>query len=331
MTGWIRRASRARLVAAALATAAACGAAWVAVRELSGGPSPPAPAGIERVRQLVASAQRPAGMSARVSFTNNVLPGLDLGDGAAPESPLLGGGAGRLWWSPAGTRLELQSPAGDVQVLAGPSGLRLLDAQADTESQLPVALGGIVSALFDRFSAGGAWNPGPPRPAVVGGRPAYRVMLQPRDRSSLLAGVDVAVDAATGLPLEVAVLARGRSSPALSLSLHDVSLGAVDRSVIDVAAAARRDVPLGAALGFLGPIGSPRAVAGSGLSAVYAWRTASPGGLWDLLPRRTVDGASARELVSPLGTVLLLDRPGGTVALAGLVAPKVVEQAAARL
>ena len=59
MIGWIRRASSARLVVAALAIAAAFGLVWVAARDLSGGPSPPAPAGIEYVRDLVRSARRP--------------------------------------------------------------------------------------------------------------------------------------------------------------------------------------------------------------------------------------------------------------------------------
>jgi hypothetical protein len=47
---------------------------------------------------------------------------------------------------------------------------------------------------------------GPPR--RIAGRPAYRLVLTPRSASSLLARIEVAVDATTGLPLEVSVRPR---------------------------------------------------------------------------------------------------------------------------
>ena len=53
--------------------------------------------------------------------------------------------------------------------------------------------------------------------AVVAGRSAYELLLQPRDRGSLVESVRVAVDGDTHIPTRVQVFARGVSKPAFEV------------------------------------------------------------------------------------------------------------------
>jgi hypothetical protein len=61
-------------------------------------------------------------------------------------------------------------------------------------------------------------------PEYVAGRPVYSLTLRPKSSTSLVDSVKVAVDAATGLPLAVRVLARGHSNPAVDLAFTSLSI-----------------------------------------------------------------------------------------------------------
>jgi len=56
----------------------------------------------------------------------------------------------------------------------------------------------------------------------VAGRDAYTLVLAPDDDSTLIGSASLAVDAETGLPLSVTVLARGQSAPAFSVAFTKV-------------------------------------------------------------------------------------------------------------
>jgi hypothetical protein len=295
------------------------------------GPSPPRAASVDSVLRLAQSGPRPDGLSARAVYTNHLLPGLAGAEGAAP-SPLLAGGSGRYWQSGGRARLELQSDDGDTQVLTGAGGLRLVDAAAGSESSLPFGLDSILGSAGGGLVPAG-WAAEKAEPGVVGGRSAYLVTVRPDDQSSLLAGVRVAVDADSGVPLSAGVLARGRSVPVIGVDLHDVRVGDVPDGVFQVSSRGGRDVPAGAALGGLAiPAGAQR-VAGSGLSSIYAWQQPAAGGsgLWESLPVVRIGSSAAHELVTPLGTVLRLERAGQVELFAGLVPASAVEEAAKRL
>jgi outer membrane lipoprotein-sorting protein len=62
--------------------------------------------------------------------------------------------------------------------------------------------------------------------ATVAGRDAYELVLSPKTSDTLVADVVIDVDAATGLPLRVQVLAKDSGTPALDVAFTDVSLGA---------------------------------------------------------------------------------------------------------
>lgn len=328
MIGRIRRAKTSRLVPAVAGLLLGLAAITAAAPALTSGADPPPAATADQVLALMAGGAPGKGISARLAFRNQVLPGFDTGE-ETPVSPLMAGGSGRFWQRGSERRFELQSEFGDVQVLLGPSGARLLDASAGTESTLPLALPALVPGGGQLVPDG--WSAAPPRPVVVGGRPAYRMAIRPDDRSSLLAGVEVAVDADTGLPLEFGLLAAGRSRPVLSVELHDVRVGDVGGDVFRIDSRSAQVVPAGQALAGLAPGGGgAQAVAGGGLATIYRWHEPAGGGsaLWSSLPAVAVAGDPGRQLVTPLGTVLRVERPGGADIYAGLVPPQTVRAAA---
>jgi outer membrane lipoprotein-sorting protein len=65
---------------------------------------------------------------------------------------------------------------------------------------------------------------------TVAGRAAYQLELAPKSTQSLIGQVDIAVDAATSLPLRVQVFARGAASPAYSVGFTALSFARPDPS-----------------------------------------------------------------------------------------------------
>ncbi|MCL2515848.1 MAG: DUF2092 domain-containing protein, partial [Microbacteriaceae bacterium] len=59
----------------------------------------------------------------------------------------------------------------------------------------------------------------------VAGRATYRLTLTPKAADSLVADATVAVDAHTGVPLEVSVYAKGQSSPAVQVKFSSIRYG----------------------------------------------------------------------------------------------------------
>jgi outer membrane lipoprotein-sorting protein len=60
--------------------------------------------------------------------------------------------------------------------------------------------------------------------ARVAGRPAYQLVLTPRDGRTLVGSVRLALDSATSLPLRVQVFARGGTKPAAEVGFTSISL-----------------------------------------------------------------------------------------------------------
>ena len=127
-----RQLSTPRLLGLLAAVAAvAVGASVVAMAALgSSSPTPPAKP-LDQALRDAASAAGPTGVTARVQFTNNLFPSGSLsGITGKQGSALQSSATGRLWWSNDGRgRIELQSDAGDTQILwsrAGRHGLRQL-------------------------------------------------------------------------------------------------------------------------------------------------------------------------------------------------------------
>jgi outer membrane lipoprotein-sorting protein len=67
----------------------------------------------------------------------------------------------------------------------------------------------------------------------VAGRPAYDLVLTPKVSDTLIGSVSIAVDAATGLPLQVQVDARGQKTPAVSIGFSSLDLSTPSASLFD--------------------------------------------------------------------------------------------------
>lgn len=248
---FLRRISTFRLLALGTMLAVlAAGTTAIAIAATGGG-STPSPEPLATAVHDALTAPKVQGLSARVQFTDHL-----IGESTIEGSdPLLGGASGRLWASADGRlRLELQADvsngsAGDFQVLVDTNRFTVYDPGTETvyrgtlparqghDSQAEAGQGeppslaqvqaGIEEAMEHATLSGAI-------PSDVADQPAYAVRVSPKANGGLVGGVELAWDAANGVPLRAAVYARGESSPVLELKATEVSFGAVPDSVFEV-------------------------------------------------------------------------------------------------
>src|SRR5438445_70266 len=73
--------------------------------------------------------------------------------------------------------------------------------------------------------------------ALAAGAPAgVTARIKPRHNAGLLGGAELAWDALRGVPLRVAIYARGVATPVLELKVTDISYGPVPASTFNVSA-----------------------------------------------------------------------------------------------
>jgi outer membrane lipoprotein-sorting protein len=239
---YLRHISTRRLLALVVGCALAIGVGAAAIALAAGGTgTTPPPKPLANAIHDALAAPQPAGITARIDFTNHLVDAASL----QGSDPLLTGAKGRLWASGDKLRLELQAAdatggAGDVQVLLDNDRLTVIDTGANTvyrmnlpkdatqtgaPAQQPVPsvarIQQALTHLAQDATVSGA------RPDNVAGRPAYTVRLSPRHDGGLLGGAELAWDAAHGVPLRAAVFASGNGSPVLELRATDISFGAV--------------------------------------------------------------------------------------------------------
>jgi outer membrane lipoprotein-sorting protein len=226
-----------RLYAIVAAVAALAVTGGIAQAALSGADAPPAKP-LDRAVHDALNAPEVAGITARIEFTNALLPG-----GALPEggSPLAGGAEGRLWMTADGRfRLELQSGGGDAQITSDGRRISVYDSGSNTVYTLPAPAGehepadeepatlaGVRRAL-DSLARG--WTLSGAQPGTTADRPSYTVRVSPKDDGSLLGAAELAWDAANGTPLRAAVYAQGDSEPVLELKATEISFGRIAES-----------------------------------------------------------------------------------------------------
>jgi hypothetical protein len=247
---YLRHISTRRLLAlvAACVLAAGTGAAAIALAAGGTGPTPPPKALAQAIHDALA-APKPAGITARIAFTNHLVDAASL----QGTDPLLTGAKGRLWASGDKLRLELQvsdpgGGAGDVQVLLDNDRLTVIDTGSNTvyrlalpqdsnhndapDKQAVPSLDRIQQALT--HLAEGATVSGA-QPDDVAGRPAYTVRVSPKHDGGLLGAAELSWDAERGVPLRAAVFASGSADPVLELTATDVSFGPVAASDLTAA------------------------------------------------------------------------------------------------
>jgi outer membrane lipoprotein-sorting protein len=381
----LRTLSTRSLVVLVVALLALAGGSAAIALAAGGGGSTPDPKPLDRAIHDALAAPKPDGITARITFTNKLFPsGALLGQ---VGSALMSGASGRLWLTGDGRgRVELQSDAGDVQIVWNATQVTVYDASSNTvyKAALPArttgsADKGAVPALaeIDTFLAdlGMHATVSAAQPTNVGAQPAYSVSLSPKHDGGLLGSVELAWDAAQGVPLRVGVYAQGSSSPVLELAVTAISYGSVPASDVDVPPpAGAKVVDLGtgtqkdaggtstpavtgldavtAAAGFpvVAPdtlVGLPRkdvrlvhgdsalVLYGQGLGGIAVVErkadASASGGQLGALPAISLDGVTAHELATQLGTVLEWQAGGTSFVLAGSVPPAAAEAAAKAL
>ena len=103
-----RRLSTARLLALIAAIVAVASAASIGSMAAFGSSAQtPPPKSLDQALEDAVSAPTPAGVTARVRFTNNLFPsGALAGMAGSGSSALMSGGSGRLWWGSDGRRSD---------------------------------------------------------------------------------------------------------------------------------------------------------------------------------------------------------------------------------
>ena len=298
--------------------------------------------------------------------TTNLAP--DATAGGSPL-PLVSGASGRLWYANGRLRMEFQTDQGDTQLLLDGNKALVYDAADGTAYSAILPTVGVpqlarsslegASTLIDSISDDAAISH--PRPTVTGGRPAYALRIAPTHDGGLVRSASLAVDAETGTPLRLDLFGVGQSDPLLEFALSDISYGEIEPSVF------RLKLPFGMrplalrfaappSVGGAVPCNAPASLAGlelrtcreasrstdvTGRLLVYGTSLSSVvvlqqpgasdpnGGLWSVLPSVSVSGASGRELVTALGTLIRFVRGGVTYTVLGSM-PKPVVEAVAR-
>lgn len=308
------------------------------------------------------------GVSANVTWTNHLLEGASLASGTGQggeltSSPLIAGASGRLWIAKDGhVRLELQSEKGDTQALYDGHTLQVYDAATNTLYRYtPPAHEGEASSGKDEGSGKQHEAPSVAKieeaishaekhadvsgatPTDVGGQPAYTVRVSPKEAGSLLAGAELSFDADNGAPLRAAVYSTASSSPVMELAASQVSFGPVEGSVFAFTPPPNakieevtfsHDHRSNSEGGGSGEGEKPKLTThGHGPLTIAVLEAKTKGGKeagasLEGLPKVTINGASASELKTELGTLLTFERSGVRYVVAGSVSPAAVEEVA---
>ncbi len=245
---------------------AVVGGTAIAVAASNGGPTPPKESLATALYQA-ASAPAVDGITARIQFTNNLIDSSDL----QGTDPILNGATGRLWISNNGQlRLELQGDNGDAQVVVNNGTFSIYDPMSNTDYKgtLPQHSGTSSSSKDDviptvsqiqndinQFAQD--WNLVGPTPRNVAGQPAYKIRVTPKHDGGLLGSVQLAWDAARGIPLGIAIYSNSSSTPVLEQKATSISYGAVSSHVFSIKA------PAGAHVVSIGSLGSGAGATGA--------------------------------------------------------------------
>jgi len=246
----LRRATTRQLIIAIIVIVALAAGSAVA---LAGGDGPKPPHRSLAAALHEAAAARPVpGVTARVQFTNHLVANDSLGSG----SPLISGATGRIWAGDGKVRLELQSSAGDTEIGFDGSKATLYDVSSGTAYVMPIRRhdrGGSAAMHHDALPSIAQIRHALTKisrhvdlsgaiPGDIAGRPAYTVRVSPRHSGGLLGSVQLAWDAAHGIPLRIAIYSRSDASPVLSLTVTNISYGAVSSSDLAVHVAPRTKI-----------------------------------------------------------------------------------------
>jgi outer membrane lipoprotein-sorting protein len=352
---FLRTVSTRRLLAmiAGLVAAIVAGTA-IAVAAAGAGPVPARKPLAQAIHGALA-APAVTGVYARISFTNHLIDASNI----EGTDPILQGASGRIWVSTRPThrqlRLELQGSNGDAQVVVDNQSFWIYDPTSNT-----IYEGTIPAQSANKSSTGKSKNHGDAGalpsvaqiqrglnqfvrhvslsdaiPSDVGGRPTYTVRVSPQHDAGLLGAVELAWDSRHGIPLRIAVYARGDGSPVLELKATGVSYGPVSEGVFEIKPPAGAKVVRVSSPAAAAPAAAAAAVRAhakrhsskpvTGPAAVarhLSFKLVAPAALVGL-PRQSVQlldwGGSPAALVSygqNLGGIAVIEQPAGSAGAA---------------
>jgi outer membrane lipoprotein-sorting protein len=331
---------------------------------LGSGPTPPPKPLADAVHDAL-TAPPVEGVSATVTLTDHLLEGANLASqsgeaGQLSSSPLLSGGSGRLWIAKDGrVRLELQAEKGDTQVLYDGHTLTVYDASGNTlyrykaptgegeskpgpkthDHEVPsvAKIEEAITKLGKHADISGA------TPTDVAGQAAYTTRVSPKESGSLFGGAELSWDAVHGVPLRAAIYSSTTAAPVLELAANEVSYGPVADSVFEFTPPPNAKIeevtlPEGHHTKHSGAQGGDHArpkitTDGHGVTgvAVLEGKVKKAGSKEESaegLPKVKINGTTAVELPTALGTLLSFERSGVRYVLAGSVTPAAIEAVA---
>jgi outer membrane lipoprotein-sorting protein len=303
------------------------------------------------------------GVSANITLTNHLLEGANLasGNGQAgglASSPLVKGASGRLWIAKDGhVRLELQAEKGDTEIYYDGKSVTMYDTasntlyrytlpadtQKDTSTQPDTSTHPheipSVTKIEEAISHLKKNANVEATPADVAGQPAYTVRVSPKESGSLLGAAELSFDSVHGIPLRTAIYSStSLSSPVIELAATEITYGPVEASVFSFTP------PSGAKVEDLGSSTSaphaggtaadkgskPKVTShGTGLTTIGVLESKagskSASSALEGLPKVNINGVSASELRTELGTILTFERSGVRYVLGGSVTPTAIE------
>jgi outer membrane lipoprotein-sorting protein len=181
-------------------------------------------------------------------------------------------------------------------------------------------------------------------PTDVAGQPAYTVRLSPNEGGSLLSGVELSFDSVHGVPLRTAVYSTESPTPVIELAATEVTYGPVESSAYSFTPPANakvEDISLPGSGAKKSPGTATKAKgekpeltsSGHGVASIAVLqsktkpgeKSSTTGATTEGLPKVSINGVSASELRTELGTILSFERSGVKYVLAGSVTPAAIE------
>jgi outer membrane lipoprotein-sorting protein len=338
---FLRTVSTRRLLATtASLLIAVLGGTAIALAAGGGGPVPK-PRSLAGAIHRALVAKAPTGISAQITFTNNLINSTDV----EGTDPILTGASGRLWATKGHLRLELQSGDGDAQIVVDKSSFWVYDPTSDTvykgsfgatgsaakASKSPAkgsagkhgakagrdAIPTIAQLQTDLNKLGKRLDLSGATPTDLAGQAAYRVTVSPKHGGGLLGDAELAWDAARGIPLDFAVYASGDSTPVVELKATGVSYGPVPQSDFAISPpSGAKVVQVASAQGTSSPAAKVAASRRAKGSLAAARSAAKVSGVTAVAKRVSFPLVAKRSLAGlPRRSVSLLDWGGSPAAL----------------
>lgn len=177
-------------------------------------------------------------------------------------------------------------------------------------------------------------------PTDVAGQPAYTVRISPTHNGGLVGGAELSWDATNGVPLRAAIYSSTSSAPVVELAATSISYGPVESSVFELSPPSNTKVEEvvpptphepSPSQPTQGGADHPTVTThGEGLAGIAVIESPAKGGAeegeaLEALPQVKINGTTAAELATPLGTLLSFERSGIRYLLAGSVTPASIE------